>query len=64
VDTFFQGNEELALATLKHQLEELFPRLLSRSRFNRRRRALTKDIERARRFPGQDRLHRRPGGWK
>lgn len=54
VDTFFQGNEELALATLKHQLKALFPRLLSRSRFNRRRRAMTKEIEWIRRLFTED----------
>ena len=44
-DTFFYGNEELALAHIANYHRDLFPRLLTRSRFNRRRRALVREIE-------------------
>lgn len=48
-DTFFHGNEELALAFVRQHHRALFPQLLSRSRFNRRRRALMALIEGIRR---------------
>ncbi len=48
-DTFFQGNEELALTHIANYHRHLFPRLLTRSRFNRRRRALVTEIESVRR---------------
>lgn len=48
-DTFFQGNEELALTHINNYHRDLFPDLLERSRFNRRRRNLTMEIEAVRR---------------
>ena len=48
-DTFFRGNEELALTHIANYHRDLFPRLLTRSRFNRRRRALVREIESVRR---------------
>jgi hypothetical protein len=44
-DTIFQGNEKLALTHINNYHRDLFPRLLERSRFNRRRRDLTVEIE-------------------
>jgi len=48
-DTYFHGNEELALAFVRQHYLALFPNLLSNSRFNRRRRALSACIEGVRR---------------
>lgn len=48
-DTYFHGDEELALAFIRQHHPALFPQLLSRSRFNRRRRALLVVIEGIRR---------------
>jgi hypothetical protein len=48
-DTYFHGNEELALAFVRQHYLMLFPKLLSNSRFNRRRRALSACIEGVRR---------------
>lgn len=48
-DTYFHGDEELALAFIRQQYLALFPNLLSNSRFNRRRRALSACIEGVRR---------------
>ncbi len=44
-DTYFHGNEELALAFVRQHYRALFPNLLSNGRFNRRRRALSACIE-------------------
>jgi hypothetical protein len=38
-DTYFHGNEELMLSFIRQYHADLFPHLLSNSRFNRRRRA-------------------------
>jgi hypothetical protein len=43
-DTYFHGNEELALVFIRQHYWALFPSLLSNSRFNRRRRALSARI--------------------
>lgn len=48
-DTFFQGHEELMITFVRQYHRDLFPRLLSRSRFNRRRRMLIAVIEGIRR---------------
>lgn len=48
-DTFFHGQEELTLAFVRQYHLDLFPQLLSRSRFNRRRRMLIAVIEGIRR---------------
>jgi hypothetical protein len=48
-DTYFHGNEELALVFIRQHYLVLFPNLLSNSRFNRRRRALSACIEGVRR---------------
>jgi hypothetical protein len=48
-DTYFHGNEELALAFIRQHYLALFPNLLSNSRFNRRRRALSACLEGVRR---------------
>lgn len=48
-DTYFQGHEELTISFLDQHYRHLFPHLLERSRFNRRRRALTALIEGIRR---------------
>jgi hypothetical protein len=45
-DTYFHGSEELGLACLRQApFRTLFPKLLSNSRFNRRRRALATQME-------------------
>ncbi len=44
-DTYFHGSEELMLSFVRQYHRALFPKLLSNSRFNRRRRALTFCIE-------------------
>ncbi len=44
-DTYFHGNEELMVAFVEQHYRALFPQLLSASRFNRRRRALSRLIE-------------------
>ena len=36
-DTFFHGHKELMITFVRQYYQDLFPRLLSRSRFNRRR---------------------------
>ena len=48
--TFFHGHEELMLSFVRQHYLTLFPKLLSKSRFNRRRRALTVVIEQIRRM--------------
>lgn len=48
-DTYFHGHEELGLAFVRQHYLALFPQLLSNSRFNRRRRALSALIEGIRR---------------
>lgn len=48
-DAFFGGHEARTLAFVRHYHRDLFPHLLSRSRFNRRRRALLNVIEAIRR---------------
>ncbi len=48
-DTFFHGHEELMIAFVRQYHRDLFPCLLSRSRFNRRRRMLIAVIEGIRR---------------
>ncbi len=47
--TYFHGDEELTLSFVRHHYLSLFPKLLSKSRFNRRRRALSLIIEEIRR---------------
>ncbi len=48
-DTFFHGQEELMIAFVHQYHRDLFPQVLSRSRFNRRRRMLIAVIEAIRR---------------
>lgn len=48
-DTYFHGNEELTLSFVRQHYLTLFPNLLSNSRFNRRRRALSACLEGIRR---------------
>jgi hypothetical protein len=48
-DTFFHGHEELMIAFIRQYHRDLFPQVLSRSRFNRRRRMLIAVIEAIRR---------------
>ncbi len=44
-DTYFHGNEEMMLSFIRQYHADLFPQLLSNSRFNRRRRASCALIE-------------------
>ena len=48
-ETFFHGQEELMIAFVRQYHRDLFPHVLSRSRFNRRRRMLIAVIEDLRR---------------
>src|SRR5690606_35402863 len=45
IETFFGGDEELGLAFLRQYHRELFPQLLDKGQFNRRRRELTGVME-------------------
>lgn len=47
--TYFHGDEELTVAFVRQHYRALFPKLLSKSRFNRRRRALSLITEEIRR---------------
>ena len=49
-DTFFHGDEELCLCFVRSFWLELFPHLLERSRFNRRRRQLAMITEQIRQY--------------
>jgi len=49
-DTFFHGHEELCLCFVRSFWLELFPNLLERSRFNRRRRQLAMITEQIRQY--------------
>jgi hypothetical protein len=63
IDTYFHGDEELGLAFVRQYHLALFPKLLSRSRFNRRRRALIGIIEHLRRLLS-DRLIEAGDDWR
>jgi len=45
IETFFHGHEDLGLACLRQCFQDMFPLLLEKSQFNRRRRALTGVME-------------------
>ena len=50
IETFFGGHEDLGIAFVKQYHLDLFPKLLDKSQFNRRRRWLTNVIEAIRRL--------------
>lgn len=50
IETFYEGHEERAWADLEQHYRHLFPDLIDRTRFNRRRRELSNAMEEVRRF--------------
>lgn len=50
LETYHEGHEERAWADLEQHYRHLFPDLIDRSRFNRRRRDLADAMEEIRRF--------------